>query len=87
MEDLGFALIMLLVLVWLTSWSIFSAITAGFLHKSTFLGALLGVTLGPLGLLATLALPLASLDSAAETAPSPLIDSRFMSDVVVDPFA
>ncbi len=87
MEDLGFALVLLLVVTWITSWSIFGAITAGFLKKSPHLGALLGVTLGPLGLLATLALPRIGFDDLAGSACSAVADTHRVTEETMDPFA
>ena len=87
MEDLGFELILLLVLILIVSWSILSAIVAGFIKTSTQLGALLGITLGPLGLLATLALPRNGPKKSAEITTS-LPAGHFPSVIeTVDPFA
>lgn len=87
MEDLGFAFILLLIIIWIASWSILSAIVAGFIHTSPNMGALLGVTLGPLGLLATLSLPRNELKKSAEVA-TPLLTDHFPPTIEnVDPFA
>ncbi len=87
LENLGFALVLLLVVTWITSWSIFGAIAAGFFKKSPHLGALLGVTLGPLGLLAIATLPRIGLDDFAEPASSTIADTHRVTEETVDPFA
>ena len=57
LEDLGFAVVLLVVLVWIASWAILATILAGFRRVPANTGVLLGVALGPLGLIAVFALP------------------------------
>jgi len=70
MENLGFALVLMLVSFWITSWSILSAIMAGFRKVPPSIGTLLGATLGPLGIVAALLLPRSG-DSEESSDPSP----------------
>jgi hypothetical protein len=57
MENLGFALVLVLVSFWIASWSILSAIMAGFRKVPPSVGTVLGATLGPLGIVAVFLLP------------------------------
>lgn len=57
MENLGFALVLVLVSFWIASWSILSAIMAGFRKVPPSVGTFLGATLGPLGIVAVFLLP------------------------------
>jgi hypothetical protein len=92
LEDLGFAVILLIVSVWIASWAILATILAGFRRASTNVGALLGVALGPLGLMAVFALPRSGdvgSESATVISPEPrLVPERpvHRSDGL-DPFA
>ena len=56
MEDLGFAVALLLVTLWISAWSILAAIVGGVRKVSTMTSTLLGVALGPLGIMAVFAL-------------------------------
>jgi len=95
MEDLGFAVVLLLVALWISSWAILGAIVAGVRRVSASTGTLLGIALGPLGVMAVFALTRDG-DSLAERPPTPTerraaakdiepIASRRSDDV--DPFA
>jgi len=87
MEDLSFAIVLTLVAIWLASWATLSSIIAGFVHASPQLGALLGVTLGPFGLLASLTLPREGLvGRAGETRTTPVVTSPIPPEIL-DPFA
>lgn len=57
LEDFGFAVVLLVVSAWIASWAILATILASFRRAPTNVGALLGVALGPLGLIAVFALP------------------------------
>ena len=95
MENLGFALVLMLVSFWVASWSILSAIMAGFRKVPPSVGSFLGAALGPLGIVAVFLLPRsgdsdALSDSATRpgpvtTAPTYLPTTSGSDDV--DPFA
>ena len=87
MEDLSFAIVLTLIAIWIAYWATLSSIIAGFVHASPQLGALLGVTLGPFGLLASLTLPREGLvEHAGETGTTPVVTSPISPDIL-DPFA
>lgn len=92
-EDLGFAVVLLIVSVWITSWAILATILAGFRRAPTNLGTLLGVALGPLGLMAVFALPRSGdvgSESAAAISPEPRLEPERLLDRRsdgLDPFA
>jgi len=95
MEDLGFALVLVLVALWISSWALLAAIVAGVRRVSTATGTMLGIALGPLGIMAVFALSREddSADTRASTptksrAPETLTEPRVPSrSVDVDPFA
>lgn len=70
MEDFGFAVVLLLVTLWIASWAILAAIVAGVRRVSTSTGTLLGIALGPLGIMAVFALTRDG-DSAEARVPTP----------------
>ena len=95
MEDLGFAIVLLLVALWIASWAILAAIVAGVRRVPTATGTLLGIALGPFGIMAVFALsreddsldarvPTPSKSHTADAAIDTSPPSRF-SDV--DPYA
>jgi len=81
MEDLGFAVILLLVALWISSWAILAAIVAGVRRVSTATGTLLGIALGPLGIMAVFALDRDG-DSADARVPAPT--KRHAADSTMD---
>ena len=86
MEDLSFAIVLTLVASWISSWATLSSIIAGFVHASPQLGALLGVALGPFGLIAALTLPREGLVRGdGETRTTPIVTSPTPTEIL-DPF-
>jgi hypothetical protein len=92
LADLGFAVGLLIVSAWIASWAILATILASFRRVPTNVGALLGVALGPLGLVAVFALPRTSdteRDSLHACSPESILEPERLDRRLdgVDPFA
>lgn len=81
MEDLGFAIVLSLVALWITSWAILAAIIAGVRRVPTAAGTLLGIALGPLGIVAVFAL---TRDGDSTDAREPTPTKRRTDDLTID---
>jgi hypothetical protein len=53
-SDIGFALVMVIVVFWCFSWSVIGAVVAGFVDVETKSGLIHGLLLGPAGVLVLL---------------------------------
>lgn len=82
MEDIGFAVVLLLVALWISSWAILAAIVAGVRRVPTATGTLLGIALGPLGIMAVFALTRADTSLDARM---PKTTRSSPTDVAIEP--